>query len=30
MGTFKEEITLESCGDRVLANHGYIKESEYL
>jgi clan AA aspartic protease len=28
MGTFKEEITLENTGDRILANHGYKKEAE--
>jgi clan AA aspartic protease len=28
MGIFKEEITLESCEDRILANHGYLKEDE--
>jgi clan AA aspartic protease len=28
MGTFKEEITLENREDRILANHGYKKETE--
>jgi predicted aspartyl protease len=28
MGTFTEEITLENSADRLLAEHGYIKECE--
>ena len=28
MGTFLEEITLENTADRILADHGYIKDTE--
>ena len=28
MGTFREEITLENIADRVLAEHGYIEETQ--
>ena len=28
MGTFLEEITLENMADRILAEHGYMKDNE--